>query len=62
MNGSETIKEVGEEGYNFLDNIERVFEEKSVIQSKANGHNKIRAFNRWAVAILRYRATILEGA
>ena len=67
----ETIKEVSEEGYNYLRIMElhRVKEQemrnilrneymrrlKLVMKSKLNGGSKINAVNIWAVALLRYR-------
>ena len=72
----EVMKQVGQEGYTYLDTIElnkiRETEMKEkitkeykqrqrlILKSKLNGRNKATAINTWAVAILRYVARIIQ--
>ena len=70
------MKQVGQEGYTYLDTIEldktRETEMKEkitkeykqrqrlILKSKLNGRNKVTAINTWAVAVLRYVARIIQ--
>ena len=72
----EVMKQVGQEGYTYLDTIElnkiRETEMKEkitkeykqrqrlILKSKLNGRNKVTAINTWAVAVLRYVARIIQ--
>ena len=72
----ELMKQVGQEGYTYLDTIEldkiRETEMKEkitkeykqrqrlILKSKLNGRNKVTAINTWAVAVLRYVARIIQ--
>ena len=72
----EIIKEVDENGYTYLGILEldeikkhkmkiKVTAEykrrlRLILKSKLNGKNKIHAINTWAVALLRYRAGIIN--
>ena len=73
---SETIKEVGDEGYKYLGILEldKIKEKEMkelfrkeylrrvnlIMKSKLNGRNKILAANTWAVSLMRYGAGILK--
>lgn len=75
LESSEIIKKVGEEGYKYLGIIERDYmkeheanemytneylrKTRFVLQWKLNGRCKIRAINRWAVALMRYATEII---
>ena len=72
----EVMKQVGQEGYTYLDIIEldkiRETEMKEkitkeykqrqrlILKSKLNGRNKVTAINTWVVAVLRYVARIIQ--
>ena len=72
----EVMKQVGQEGYTYLGIIEldkiketevkeKITKEykrrqRLILKSKLNGRNKVTAINRWAVAIFRYGAGIIQ--
>ena len=72
----EVMKQVGENGYTYLGIIEldKIKEtemkekinkeykrrQRLIIKSKLNGRNKETAINTWVVAVLRYRAEIIQ--
>ena len=76
LTSREKIREIEEDGYEYLEILEydRVKEQemkdksrnkyfrraKLIVKSKLNGKNKIMALNTWAVSIFRYGAGILR--
>ena len=76
LQNGETMKEMEQEGYKYLDIVEldkmkenemkeRTIKEykrrfRLILKSKLNGKNKITAVNTWAVSIFRYGAGIID--
>ena len=76
LTNGEVMREVEQEGYTYLENVEldKIKEDEKkdksireytrrvrfILRSKLNGRNKITAMNTWAVAVIRYAAGLLD--